>query len=508
MPQTNKSAQELTTSWSDPLATPSPTTLPSELADHPRYRLVELLGEGGMGRVYKAEHRLMNRWVAIKVVRDALLDKPAVRERFVRELRTSAQLTHPNIVVAHDAEQAGAVCFLVMEYIAGESLSAVVKRRGSLPVAEACGYVRQAAMGLRHAHERGLVHRDIKPGNLMLTAEGIVKVLDFGLARFTLERAAEQASSSRAPLSPSPVAEAAAEQTVSEAGMGTPSSLPAGQGQPAEHTASGAVLGTPSYMAPEQARNARAADIRSDIYSLGCTLSYLLFGKPMQPGGATSHVPDDLARVLARMQAPDPARRYQTPVEVAEALTTFCQPASEKVKPAARRMRFALAASLLIAFGVAVPLAIRSFSGQEENERPTPSDKQDQTKDVARIDVPKDGSAKIVPATDKPGEQPRVTGQGSTLVSLQVAPNPPVRGQPVKLTATILPSNPPDGQPGGGATFYDGETKLGYAGMEGVQATFTVNELKPGEHSLRVAYDGDANYRRCFSAPTIVTVPP
>src|SRR5262249_45758756 len=157
---------------------------PPGLADHPRYRVLELLGSGGMGAVYRAEHRRMERQVALKGMNPALMTRPAMVERFQREVKAAARLTHPNIVTAHDADQAGDAHFLVMEFVEGLSLAQQVQRQGPLPVPQACAYVRQAALGLQHAFERGMVHRDIKPHNLMLTAGGHVKILDFGLARF------------------------------------------------------------------------------------------------------------------------------------------------------------------------------------------------------------------------------------------------------------------------------------------------------------------------------------
>ncbi len=220
-----------------------PIGLPPELLNHPRYRVLALLGAGGMGAVYKAEHRLMERLVALKVMAARLLGNAAMVERFRREVKAAARLAHPNIVTAHDAEQAGDLHFLVMEYVEGTDLARVVAERGPLPVGEACDYVRQAAMGLQHAHEHGMIHRDIKPHNLMLTPQGTVKMLDFGLARLA-----------------------------GEAGS-----------QPGGGTAQGTVLGTVDYMAPEQADDAHQADIRSDIYSLGCTLYHLLSGRPLSP---------------------------------------------------------------------------------------------------------------------------------------------------------------------------------------------------------------------------------
>src|SRR5262249_49917925 len=150
-------------------------------------------GGGGMGTVFKARHRLMERAVALKVMSPELMHRPAAVERFQREVRAAAQLSHPNIVTAYDAEQAGGSHFLVMEFIEGTSLARLVADEGPLAVARACDYVRQAALGLQHAHELGMVHRDLKPHNLMLVASpvasapGVVKILDFGLARFVSE---------------------------------------------------------------------------------------------------------------------------------------------------------------------------------------------------------------------------------------------------------------------------------------------------------------------------------
>ena len=158
---------------SDLAARPSErdVTVPPELEDHPRYEIVRVLGVGGMGVVYEAVHRLMARRVALKVIHRELVSKPAAVERFRQEVKAAAQLVHPNIVTAHDAEQAGDVHFLVMECIDGISLARLVKDCGPLPVAEACDYVRQSALGLQHAFERGMVHRDINPQNLMVTRE-------------------------------------------------------------------------------------------------------------------------------------------------------------------------------------------------------------------------------------------------------------------------------------------------------------------------------------------------
>jgi WD40 repeat protein/predicted Ser/Thr protein kinase len=287
--------------------------LPAELARHERYRVVRLLGAGGMGAVYLAEHRVMQRLVALKVMKRAYTASPAALERFRHEVRAAARLSHPNIVITHDAEDAGETNFLVMEFVEGTDLGRLVQERGPLPVDRACDYVRQAALGLQYAFEQGMVHRDLKPHNLMLTPDGRVKILDFGLSRFASEAA-------------------------DAAGL----------------TSTGIVLGTVDYIAPEQADNARQADIRSDIYSLGCTLYHLLAGQPPFPAGTAlqkvlAHVekkpqpltelcpdlPEELMLVLDRMMAKNPIHRYQTPGEVGLALQSFlgAPPAARQLMP-------------------------------------------------------------------------------------------------------------------------------------------------------------------------------
>jgi len=279
------------------------TGIPAALAHHPRYRVVRMVGKGGMGVVYQAEHRIMERAVALKVIHPQLLRHPVAVERFRREVRAAARLTHRNIVTAYDAEQADDTHFLVMEYVEGVSLAQLVERRGPLSPLEACYCIRQAAAGLQHAFEQGMVHRDIKPQNLMLTRNSHVKILDFGLARFARD------------------SELAADST----GGATLVS--------AAHTAASSLLGTPEYMAPEQMRSARDVDIRADIYSLGGTFYFLLTGRPPHAlGGAVARpqavpvdtlladVPPVAADVLRRMIATDPADRFQTPAEVVQAM--------------------------------------------------------------------------------------------------------------------------------------------------------------------------------------------
>src|SRR5262249_53548273 len=143
-----------------------------------QYVLVDLLGQGGMGSVYKARQTRMDRFVAVKLIRHTALDSPIDLERFQREARAAARLSHPNVVTVFDTNAVEGTHFLVMEYIAGTDLAKLVRQQGPLPFDRACEYIRQAALGLQHAHEQGLVHRDIKPHNLMLAEQGIVKVMD------------------------------------------------------------------------------------------------------------------------------------------------------------------------------------------------------------------------------------------------------------------------------------------------------------------------------------------
>ena len=173
-------------------APPPASTLPPGLADHPDYEILRELGQGGMGVVYLAQNKLMGRMEVLKVVSGHLINRRGVLDRFLGEIRNAAKLHHPNIVTAYSALRLGESLVLAMEYVEGLDLAKLVKARGPLPVANACNYVHQAALGLQHAHEHGMVHRDIKPGNLMLARQGnraVVKVLDFGLAKVSRARA-------------------------------------------------------------------------------------------------------------------------------------------------------------------------------------------------------------------------------------------------------------------------------------------------------------------------------
>ena len=250
------SAEAATAHGGDPDGQDVPAEVPADLARHSRYRIIRLLGMGGMGAVFQAEHRLMDRLVALKVIAPRFMANAAAVERFQREVRAAARLgEHPNIVTAYDAEAAGQTHFLVMEYVEGQTLAARLKKRGPLPVAEACDIIRQAALGLQHAHEKGMVHRDIKPDNLMRTRDGQIKILDFGLVR--LGRPSQEVTTT---------ASAAAVEDGAE-----------------QLTQAGVAMGTPDYIAPEQAKDFRQADIRADVYSLGCTFYQLLTGQVPHP---------------------------------------------------------------------------------------------------------------------------------------------------------------------------------------------------------------------------------
>lgn len=266
------------------------------------YLLMDLIGSGGMGRVFKALHRRMDRLVALKVLHEKAVESRDAVERFHREVKAAARLQHPHIVAAYDADEDQGLHFLVMEYVDGPDLATIVKN-GPLTLERAVDVIAQAARGLEYAHGEGVIHRDIKPANLLVNPKGVVKILDMGIARIA-------ASSSLAE-----------DETRIEL------------------TQAGAILGTVDYMAPEQALDSKNADQRSDIYSLGCTLYYLLAGAPLHPGKTVvekiiAHrereapplralrpdAPVALEELVQRMTVKGPERRVASMGEVAEAL--------------------------------------------------------------------------------------------------------------------------------------------------------------------------------------------
>lgn len=284
------------------------------------YLVLDELGKGGMGEVFKAQHRVMDRIVALKVISQDVVKSPDSLQRFHREVRAAAKLTHANVVAAYDAAEVAGVHFLVMEYVDGQDLSSLVKQGGPLPVGQAANCILQAARGLDYAHQRSIIHRDIKPSNLLLDREGAVKILDMGLARIATEAA--------------------------------PGRLAA---QDADLTNSGVILGTIDYMAPEQAKNTKHADRRADIYSLGISLFYLLTGRPAYGGDSliskllahqTQPIPSlqeavpgasaELDAVFHKMVAKEAEDRYQTMGEVIAALEALDTPGGPAAKaPAA-----------------------------------------------------------------------------------------------------------------------------------------------------------------------------
>jgi serine/threonine protein kinase len=264
------------------------------------YVLLDRLGEGGMGQVFKAQHCHMGRVVALKFMRKEKLSRADSVTRFFKEVQAAGKLTHPNIVMAFDAGKSANGLYFSMELVDGPDLARLVRERGPLPVEQACDFIRQAALGLQHAHEQGLVHRDIKPSNLLVTGGSmpVVKILDMGLAR--LDDSFEK------------------DRNLTKMGQ---------------------VIGTPDYLAPEQALDARNVDTRADVYSLGCTLFFLLTGRaPFQAESLTElllkhqsepppplcqlrpDAPATLEALLARMMAKHPDQRPATPAEVAAEL--------------------------------------------------------------------------------------------------------------------------------------------------------------------------------------------
>jgi len=267
-----------------------------------KYKLLERIGFGGMGQVFLCEHMYMRRRVAIKVLPPAKAEEPAALGRFYREARAAAALDHPNIVRTHDIDQDGNLHFLVMEYVDGSSMLEIIRKMGPMAIDRACHYIWQSVQGLDHAFRVGVIHRDIKPGNILVDRTGVAKILDMGLARFyhtdddMLTKKYDEKS----------------------------------------------VLGTADYVAPEQTINSHDVDVRADIYSLGATFYFLLAGHPPFPEGTVSQkliahqtkqpvpidrlrpeIPPELTAVIRRMMAKSVTERYQNPAQVYEALKPF-----------------------------------------------------------------------------------------------------------------------------------------------------------------------------------------
>jgi hypothetical protein len=303
------------------------------------YDLLEELGGGGMGRVFRAAHRKMNRTVAVKLLPDSHSRLPDSVKRFQREIQTLAHLTHPNIVSVHDAGVVDGTHFYVMDYVDGEDLARLVREQGPMPVEQALECILQAARGLEYAHAKGIIHRDVKPSNLIIGHDGTVKLLDLGIARF--ERLPEQSAD--------------------------------------DLTKTGCVLGTIDYMAPEQAMNTRRADHRADVYGLGCTLYFLLTGQPPfggdtvmerlvahreQPAPSlcdvSSTTPKWLDRVFQKMVAKKPEDRYQSMAGVIDDL-------SRASAPRKRCWRRAAAAAAVVLIAVVAIFLLSSRTSREKD---------------------------------------------------------------------------------------------------------------------------------------------
>lgn len=301
------------------------------------YKVMRPIGHGGMGIVYLAEHTHLPWRVAIKVIRRDRLDRQGVADRFEREARIATALDHPHLVKVHEYNPRSDPPYLVMEYVEGKSLRTLLKEKGRIPPAEAVGYAIQAARGLQHAHERGVVHRDVKPANLLVTPDGTVKVLDLGLARFDDAR----------------------------------------HDRLTERLGGNSLMGSADFLAPETVDN--PVDHRGDIYSLGATLYTLILGEPPFPrlvvgDRVSAHrlmpvrplherdagVPERLSLVVLRMLAKNPEQRYQTLDEVLAALEgweTAVDEAAPPVGPSRRRQKVAVAAAVAVGVGVVLGIA-------------------------------------------------------------------------------------------------------------------------------------------------------
>jgi serine/threonine protein kinase len=319
-----------------------------------KYRLLERLGRGGMSSVFLAEHVIMHRLVALKVLPEHLGTEPSAVPRFHREARAVAVLDHPNIIRAHDVDCEGRVHFLVMEFVDGVSLQTLVEGSGALEPIRACHYVYQAASGLHSMHQAGVIHRDVKPGNILVDRQGTVKLLDLGLARFSHDH----------------------------------------QDKLTRDLGNEVLMGTADYLAPEQGFNSHQVDARADIYGLGATLYFVLAGQAPFEGRSVPQkllghqfedpppltslcpgMPAELAAVVTRMMAKQPADRYQSAAEVAAALTPWVTgavpPLSDtelpRLSPAARSSRASLPSSAPSTFP---PRASRETDGPGSQPSP------------------------------------------------------------------------------------------------------------------------------------------
>ena len=411
-----------------------------------KYKVLERLGSGGMGSVYLCEHKLMRRRVAVKVLPTAKAADPSSLDRFYREARAVAALDHPNIVHAYDIDQDEQLHFLVMEHVDGASLQEIVKKSGPLPVLRACHYIRQSALGLHHAHEAGLVHRDIKPGNILVDRSGLVKILDMGLARFFNDE------------------EDILTKKYDEN-----------------------VLGTADYLAPEQALDSHSVDIRADIYSLGATFYFMLTGRTPFGEGTVAQkllwhqnrqpklvaefrndVPTQVLAIINKMMAKEADKRYQTPMEVANVLAPFTQipigppPESEmpNLSPAATGVMMSdgstdntavtkndAGSSPKALHGMTKPPSSPSAVPPPSPRPATPAPRPASAPPPSPKPMPAPAAVRTIPAAPKtpspaPAPPPRMLGGTVTASKPQTpAPRPAAQVAPTPLPSPIQPSS-------------------------------------------------------------------
>jgi eukaryotic-like serine/threonine-protein kinase len=378
-----------------------------------RYLLMNLIGQGGMGRVYLARDTRLNRLVALKLLSPERLSNPRAVTRFQREARVGAQLQHENLVRIYDFGESNGRYFLVMEYIEGKSLGTLISEQGPMPHATAARLLRQVALGLEHAHRKGLIHRDVNPYNILVTHEGTAKLADLGLA-------IDMADEDRV-------------------------------------TRDGATVGTFDYIAPEQAWHSRAADIRSDIYSLGCTIYHMctghvpfpgpslpekLFGhqaiEPMPLCRVVPGLPEGLSEVVRRMMKKSPEERYATSMQVAQALEPYAdghaggahgeppllEPLGVQLEQpphgVADRYQPAAAAYLKHPAGVATSPESRPYAADPGAPLLTPDDEADETSDVVRLILDPDPERSLSASRSQP--EPQSSANRSRLADVARGP--------------------------------------------------------------------------------------
>jgi serine/threonine protein kinase/Leucine-rich repeat (LRR) protein len=411
------------------------------------YTLLDKIGAGGMGQVFKAQHRRMERHVAIKMLPKAVMKDAAAAARFQREVVVASRLLHPNIVSAFDADEANGVHFLVMEYVEGSDLAALVKKNGPFPVTKGVSYMLQAARGLEFAHGEGVVHRDIKPANLLLDKKGVVKILDMGLAR--IDSGGDAATQ-------------------------------------AELTGTGAVMGTVDYMAPEQALSTKHADARADIYSLGCTLHYLLTGKAAYDGDTL------MAKLLAHREKPIPSLGPERPTQVQ---AIFEKMVAKKIEDRYQTMSDVVAAlehcqsNLSTSFGAARSLGTSSGSDRTSFVNDAP------TRTTQKPKPAKNAAAAEANASTTPGKYDnrfilKAVGAGILALAILAAVIFLLRSKDGTLTVEI---NQPDAVVQ--VLNEEGTVEISQPGGKG---TISIS-VDPGKHRLKVEKDGFKFFARDFA---------